>query len=374
MDLAPAEIDRRLDEILRQGSSQVGEAGSMSRVMVMLTRSCELRCSYCLIELSEEGFGSAHEGSPGAEWRSGLPPRGDMSRDTLWRIIDELMSSTRPRLGIQFFGGEPTRCWETLIDGVERALAHSRLAGRQIELLLTTNGVGLDAAKIGTLAGFPVTVELSLDGDAEGSRFRRGHLLPHDEAVQRLFANAEALRATKLRWFMNTTLPPAAAGEIVSRYQWAREAGIPALQLNYATGMHWTAEQMKAYLDGLVLVLEDHAARPAGLELYNWQNGADPVPLCGDVIVDVDGTLFQTGAIFHEKRYPALKAAYHRGHLESATGFDSARIPLRRLYEVTREALEPAQWEVFEQNVRFGAAIDLAVRLTAARVRRPGRA
>jgi molybdenum cofactor biosynthesis enzyme MoaA len=365
-------VERRLAQIIRRGSLNVGAEAATARLMVMLTRSCDLRCSYCMVKLSEADYQRPHPGVEDPAWQQGLPPAGDMAAATLRRSIDRLMTSEKPRLGIQWFGGEPLRSWDVLLDGIRWAIDHPRRQGRDLELLLTTNGIGLDPERLAVLSTLPVLIQFSLDGDARGSRFRRGHLMAHDVAVDRMLTAVDALRASGVRWFMNATLPPSAADEVMDRYRWARHVGVPMLQMNYATGMTWSDAQQATFLAGLQDMLRDHAARPQGLHLLNWQNHADPVPLCADVIVDVDGTVFQTAAVFHEKRFPTLKAPYRRGHVDDDAPFDRYRFSLDELWRVTEESLSPAEWAVFRQNVELGAAVDLVVQLEAHRLRRAG--
>lgn len=363
------QIDRRLRQILRRDSRNVGVSADMDRLTVMLTRSCELRCSYCFVAVNEEAHGSdAHE-SPAQV------PVGDLGDARVDATVELLMSSPRPRLALQLFGGEPTRRWDSLERAIRTAVEHPRRRGRALELLVTTNGLGFDpddpalAARLSVLARPEVMVELSIDGDARGSRFRRGHLVTSDAAAERLARVLPLLSRHGVRWFANVTVPPAAAGELVERYRWARALGVPALQLNYATGMPWTEAQVTTYLSSLQEVLFAHAAERSSLELLNWNNGADPVPLCADVIVDTDGSIVQMGAVFHEKRYPELRAAYRRGSLASTRSFEGLRLPLGELYELTRRTLGPDEWAVFDGNTRLGAAVDLVVQLAHRRVR-----
>ena len=46
----PAQAERRLHQILRRGSVNLGQGPNVERLMLMLTRSCELRCAYCLVQ------------------------------------------------------------------------------------------------------------------------------------------------------------------------------------------------------------------------------------------------------------------------------------------------------------------------------------
>jgi molybdenum cofactor biosynthesis enzyme MoaA len=365
--LAPHHVETRLAQILRRGSRNVGEQGTMARLMVMATRSCELRCAYCLISLTEDGYGEPHAGHPDEAWRELRPPRGDLALDTLLVAIDLMMTSAKPRLGLQYFGGEPTRRFDEIVASMRHAVGHPLRNGRPVELLLTTNGMGLTAERVATLRELGVTVQFSFDGGPRGNRFRRGHLVAQDEVGARVAESVRLLNASGIAWFVNATLAPAAAGEVLDCYRWVREQGIPALQMTYGTGMKWSDEAQGTYLDGVVRMLEADVADPGAFRLFNWQNHADPVPLCGDVILDVDGTVFQIGAIFHEHRFPALRPPYRRGHVREARTFDDLRIPLGELWAITERALAPADWEVFSNNVRLGAAVDLVVQLTAQR-------
>lgn len=364
-----AQTERRLSQILQRDSANVGVGASMDRLTVMLTRSCELRCSYCFVAVTDEAHGRDQVGTT----KSGVP-LGDIAPATLNAAIDLLMRSPRPRLALQLFGGEPTRRWDLLSRGITYAIEHPARAGRSLELLLTTNGVGLNglvegqAGRLAHLRAPEVVVELSWDGDARGNRFRRGHLLTTEAVNQSLEQQLPALLESGVQFFVNATLPPAAAGEVEERYHWARALGVPALQLNYATGMAWTPEQVAAYLVGLQRVLLHHHKDPGKMHLLNWQNGADPVPLCADVIIDVDGSILQMGGVFHEKRFPALRAAYARGDVREQQAFEGLRIPLDQLWTLTEGTLAPDEWAVFSDNVRLGAAVDLVVQFTRKRL------
>lgn len=375
--LPDAHIERRLQQILRRGSMNVGGNALFDRLMLMMTRSCELRCAYCMVGLTEDHFGVDHPGTADESVFATDPPgdpKGDISLHTLKRSIDFLMRSTRPRLGIQFFGGEPSRLWDRLVATLEYAWTHPERGERPMEFLFTTNGVGMTAERLERIAHLPVTIQFSLDGDERGSRFRRGHLLAHDDAVDRMMRTVTLLNDSGQRWFMNSTLPPAAAKEMMDRYFWARERGIPALQMNYATGIRWKPEQFHTYLTELQRMLLHHHRDPGELELFNWRNQADPVPLCGDIIVDVDGTIYQVGCIFHEERWSHLKTSYRRGHLDDELPFTGLRHTLQGLLEATEAVLPDKEMETFRQNIRLGAGQDLAVQLTKKRLGRGERA
>lgn len=363
----PQAIERHVEIMLERDSLNVGLEGQQDRLMFMMTRSCELRCSYCFVRLTEDGYGEDFNGKyhPHNHPEPTDPtPVGDMPLSVSKQSIDWLLSSSRDRLGMQLFGGEPARRWDVLVETLRYVKEHPNRRGREVETLFTTNGVGLDASRLEEIKEFDVRVQFSLDGDSQASRFRRGHLVSQDEANLLTEQTIDALKDSGVWWFMNATLPPASAGEVLQRYQWALDRGVPALQINYVTGMKWTDAQLQEYLSGIQQMLLHHHHHPTNLQLFNWFNQADPVPLCGDIIVDVDGQIYQVGALFHEKRSPELKRAYRLGEVTDPNlPFTNTRLTLAELANRTRQALRnnPKHCDVFFNNVRLGAAVDLVV-------------
>lgn len=353
----PDEVEQRLVELLARGSVNLGAQAGTERLMLMLTRSCDLRCSYCLVDKTESG--------------------PEMSPEIAHRAIDLLMRSARPRIELQLFGGEPMRRWDRVLDAWTYALRHPGLHGRRVELILTTNGMHLDDEKVRVLEDLPVTVLFSLDGNQENHRrFRGAHLVDDEHAYAAILRGLERLTKSRARWFMHSVFPPAAVSDVVARYRWARERGIPRLQLAYAVGARWNETQVTRWLEGLVEVLRDHHRDPGNLVLFNWRNGAEPLILSDDLTVDVDGTVLHDGAIFLERGFPALKTTYRRGHLDGLTDFDSLRWSFAQLYEALRQTYPDGSAErtILEQNLRLGAAVDLTIERLARELGRPLRA
>lgn len=357
-----AQVERRLQQMLLKDSAQTGIQARTDRLMLMLTRSCELRCSYCFVALQETYYQQPHQG----QWADGRPA-GDMPLWVAQRAIDRLMGSKKQRLGLQFFGGEPSRRWDVLRTALQYAVDHPKRQGRELELLFTTNGLGLDAERLASLQGLPVVIQLSVDGIGTANRFRRAL---NGQAMETAWMHSiTLLKQSGLQWFLNVTLPPKAAGEVVQRYQDARQLQAPALQINYATGLYWSPEQATAYLQGLIDILRMDRASPGVIQLFNRQHAADPAPLCGDVICDVDGSLLQVGGIFHERRFPALRAAYLHGHIEDEGSFAQSRATLSELWRRTQQALSREEAEIFANGMRLGAAADIVGRLVMAEAR-----
>ena len=343
------EGDFRLQQLLSRGSVNLGREVGTERLMLMLTRSCELRCGYCFVSKTETG--------------------PEMQPATARRAVDLLMGSTLPRLEVQFFGGEPTRRWEVLAATLDYAMRHPGRDGRSLSFILTSNGLGLDPERLRVLGQYPVKILFSCDGNEENHRrFRGGHLVDDATAHATILGALDRLLRSDLDWFMHTVFPPAAAAGVEARYRWARAQGIPRLQMAYAIGSAWPESHMETYAAGIVASLRDHHANPVGLDLFNWRNGCEPLILSDDVTVDVDGTVLHDGAIFLERGFPALRKAYRRGHIDALTRFDPVRWTLRELHDAILTAYPEGTPErpVIAQNLRMGATMDLTVARLAA--------
>jgi pyruvate-formate lyase-activating enzyme len=357
----PAEAKENLRRILARGSVNLGAASGVERLLLMVTRSCQLRCGYCFVDKSESG--------------------PSMPLPIARRAVDLLMGSERPSLEIQLFGGEPTSRWDVVTGVMDYASGHPARAGRALHFVLTTNGVALDAERVAWLADRPVTVLFSLDGDQPAHRrYRPVHRGPDtawgeddDATWVRIDRTVDLLNAHPVRWFANVVLPPAAADEVEARYAWARARGVPALQLNYAVGMLWDAATTRTFLTGLAAVLLHDHRHPGGPRLFNWASDCEPVMLSDDLIVDVDGTVLHDAAVFLERRFPALRAAYRRGHLDSLEAFDPLRWSLATIFErmVLSAPKGSLERRIILHNAWLGASVDLLIQRLARALGRP---
>ena len=212
------QVDDHLLSILGRGSVNLSASANTERLMLMMTRSCQLRCGYCWVNKTETG--------------QNLPLQ------TAKEALDWLMHSSRKKLEVQFFGGEPTTQWDTLHPILSYAKTHPNRQGRRIEFIITTNGIGLTKERAKQLSAPDVLVLFSLDGDAETHRrFRptyRGedhsNPLSDADAWAEIEQTIQHLNDAKVHWFMNAVVPPADAQHLMDRYTFALEHSVPALQ------------------------------------------------------------------------------------------------------------------------------------------------
>ncbi len=112
---------------------------------VILTASCNLRCSYC--------YQNAKQGRR-------------MSWDTLRAALDIVLRSDAPEITILFYGGEPLLELPLIrraVDHVDDVLGPSP-AGKRVRYVMSTNGMLLDEDTASFLAGRRFETQLSFDG------------------------------------------------------------------------------------------------------------------------------------------------------------------------------------------------------------------
>src|SRR5579862_9453936 len=108
---------------------------------VVLTASCNLRCSYC--------YQNAKQGRR-MEW------------DTLRAGLDIVLQSTPPEVKVVFYGGEPL----LELPLIRRAVAHvegTRSAGKRVAYVMSTNGMLLDEETASFLAEHRFQTQVSFD-------------------------------------------------------------------------------------------------------------------------------------------------------------------------------------------------------------------
>lgn len=116
--------------------------GGLRSLEVVLTGSCNLRCSYCFQDRRSRR-------------RMGWP--------TLCAAVDQLLRSPHAFPSLSFYGGEPL----LEFDLMRRAVEYARAAappGREIRFDLFTNGLLLDRDKAAFLAEHRIRTQISHDG------------------------------------------------------------------------------------------------------------------------------------------------------------------------------------------------------------------
>jgi len=257
-----------------------------ANVLAVLTRACQLDCGYCRM-------------------RRGGPA---MSRGLLKRTAAFLAGSRAASLELQLFGGEPLLVPDLVRAAVDEAEANAQRTGKEIRVVLTTNGLLLDQAMAAFLARRCVRVLLSLDG-APGNSGRKD---VRADRVLGLLAGAGG------EFFVNMVVPPEDAGRVAENARYLVAKGAREIQIAYALGVFWPEREARLLEAGL------RSAAQACI-LRNRSSAAEPVLSSPQIIVDCDGTVSVGCALVLEERLPALARLCRVGKLGGLGGIAGLR-------------------------------------------------
>jgi MoaA/NifB/PqqE/SkfB family radical SAM enzyme len=304
---------REEPRVLERAAQRLGPAGAWvrsfrrasegrtPRLVVIPTWQCELRCRYCTI------------------------PKQDgrvMSRRTLERTIDLLLSADAPHVDLHFFGGEPFTEFELLRHAVVWGTARAAEEGRTIRFLFTTNGWELTEEQLAFLARYDVWFQLSLDGDRETqeeSRPARDHGSSYDRSPG---GKAAFILASKVDHDVVQVVHPRNATRMARNFRHIVDLGYRRVQLNYALGTWWEPPSIAAWAEGLMEIGREVKARAeAGdpVELVNLEETLLTVRGSLELTIDWDGTVFGSTAFLV---LPKKRDKFVLGHLDQARSFD----------------------------------------------------
>jgi MoaA/NifB/PqqE/SkfB family radical SAM enzyme len=271
------------------------------RLVVIPTWQCELRCTYCFI------------------------PKQDgrvMTIDTMERAIDLLLSSERPEVILQFFGGEAMMEWGLVQHALTYGSSRAKEIGKKLRFIISSNGWTLDEERIAWLQQFPVKLELSLDGDeATQNRFRPAHE-GDNSYTNGIAPRAKAILASGLTHDVIMVVHPIHVSRMAENFFHIASLGFERIQINFALGFPWTPPQrlrFAAELDAIGRELRTRWERGEKLMLINLEQEPPRVRLNAEITVDFDGTVYGGNAFLHETQH---KEHFRLGTLDDLRNFD----------------------------------------------------
>ena len=272
------------------------------RLVVIPTWQCELRCTYCYI------------------------PKQDgrvMAEATLTRSLELLMSSSRPRVMLQFFGGEALLEWERVQQGIRQGAELARRHGKEISFILSSNGWSLDAEKLAWLHQFPVKLELSLDGDRQTqNKFRHARDKHGDSYDMGIAPRAQMIADSGLDYDVIMVVHPLNAHRLFDNFFHVVGLGFRRVQINVGLGVKWRRARHEVFVQQLHQLGQELLRRWEAGDPLVFVNAEQPpmaIRLNGEVTVDWDGTVYGGNAFLHETEH---KERFVVGHLDDASNFD----------------------------------------------------
>ena len=257
---------------------------------LLLTRACPMDCVYC-----------------GLEHRPGA-----MSRETWLKAVDLLLREEGP-LELQLMGGEPLLEYDLVREIFAYASSQAVTKGKTLRLGVTTNGLLLTPARARELGELGATVMLSFDGDREVQTGQRVVRSGGDRTWETQRRNLAGLVISGTPFFVNLVATPASAGRLSRGVDFLLKEGVRAFQISYALGVSWDEESLKSLEREAALAARLADAASPRAEIFNRRNGAEPVLLSPQHVVDTDGALYVGTSIVLERLWPELHAAFRAG-------------------------------------------------------------
>jgi sulfatase maturation enzyme AslB (radical SAM superfamily) len=306
-------------------------------LVLVLTWQCETRCSYCSI--------------PKQDGR-------EMSREVITQAIDLLQSADSPGLELRLFGGEPMMQWDQVQFAIETFT--SQCAGRDLQVVITTNGHALTEERMTWLARFPVRVQVALDGLPEAHDLHRRAV---EEGVSSYahsaIDKAGAFERLALAHDVIMVVHPARIEHMADDFAHVVDRGFRRIQLNWAHNQMWRERDREAFARGLHRIsamLRERWALGEDLWVVNLEETLERVRVFREVTVDHTGEIFANNAFLYR---PKVREPLRIGHLDEGHHF------LHYLLEGPKdEALDELSFAptVRENNARVGMVMNSWVR------------
>jgi sulfatase maturation enzyme AslB (radical SAM superfamily) len=276
----------------------------------------------------------------------------DMTEARLKRAIDMFLG-VNPNVCLHLFGGEPLLRFdliEWIVDYVEK-----NHADRNVNYMITTNGLLLRGEKLDYLLEHDVQVMLSLDGSFDSQKdWRRTIGGNARSAFDRITANLEQLNERGAEYFVNMVVSPQNVDRIEENVLFFKELGVRRLQVTYELGAHWCEPYRSKYIRGFRDVIEKYDGQD-GLCL---QHSPSSEPVLGSMtfIVDVNGDMYRGCAVVLEKTMPRFNEVVGLPNLDEIDDLESY---VRSRDEQVRDFLRrtrvaPNDYKLLKSNMHLG--------------------
>jgi sulfatase maturation enzyme AslB (radical SAM superfamily) len=268
------------------------EPSSIRNVALMLTTRCPLSCRYCFLNRGQL----------------------DMPEGVLKKSIDLLFTSLEEKIELQFFGGEPLARFDLIKKAVAYAGMKKKATGKNIEYLLTTNGLLLDEEKAGFLSREKVQVMVSIDGARVTQLKNRPVKAGNEDYFSQLLRNIGLLNKHKVQYFVNMVVLREDIPEMRKNTDFLRSKGMLRIWVAYALGQKYSEKDSFAFIKELCGLFK--AAQGTGVRILNFEADCEPILYCPQINITARGKIFIGCALVLENLYPELNRIFYFGKLD----------------------------------------------------------
>lgn len=266
---------------------------SPSRLIVLLTHLCQLRCKYCRVSKFS----------------------ASMSQDTLFKAINLLFSSNSRELQLQFFGGEPLLRFDLLKQAVFYAKEKNKQLKRNLLFILTTNGIQLTEDKLDFLKQHEFIIEYSIDGEVE-NQLKTRESRNGRNYYQQMIDNFRNLKERQIPYYSISVFMPENVSSLFESFLHLVKTGFQRLQINYSLGFFWPDAAVKTLLEQTEKIVA-YLKKDKNVDFINLSAiRKEPVVLNAELTVDCNGGVYLESGICLEEDFSAMKRKFLLGDVK----------------------------------------------------------
>lgn len=295
------------------------------RLVLLLTHGCCLRCKYCFVQQS----------------------KGFMPEDVLLKSVDFLLSSEKSKLQLHFFGGEPLLVPFGLIRrGITYAVNNAKKLGKEIEVIITTNGICLDKEKIDFFNRYKknIILELSLDGDRKAQNLNRPQSNKSRDSYSLIVKNFRFILDSGVDKRISMVVSPYTVDNLISNFNHLMGLGFTKIFMMTACGVNWSKEKLDLLKKNLSKI-EDYLFRKIfNKEVYliNLKDWFSPFRMNTELVVDLDGKIYPAciSYLLHNEKDKKKFLLGDINHIKEGIDF----------FDKRRISNEEAMYVIFKEN------------------------
>jgi sulfatase maturation enzyme AslB (radical SAM superfamily) len=306
---------------------------------IISTWACNLNCTYCKIRKTNSFI----------------------SEKNLKKSVDLLVASKDEELKFEFFGGEPLLLpFEVMKNAIIYGGKKSREKGKNIEFMVTTNGLLLNKEKITFFKKHNVTLIISLDGH-EGSQNTNRPLVGGGDSYSLITRTLGFVFKKKVNCFCYTVVTPATVRELEENFMSLLGLGFKKVWLMTGCGHYWKKSDLEALDSGLRKIEKIYPKLLGEKKViyHNLKNWFYPFRMNTELVVNLDGKIY-SACLAYLLDSDRKRKKYIIGNLHNLKGQTIDELNKKRLTNM--EAIKivwKENWnqKILKSNVAAGAVM-----------------
>ncbi|RJO64365.1 MAG: radical SAM protein [Candidatus Omnitrophota bacterium] len=305
----------------KKGNNLIGERTEFrtTRLLLLLTHDCCLKCKYCFVSQSSKRY---------------------MSEHVLLKSVDFLMTSSADVLQLHFFGGEPLMLpFKILKKGIMYANKVANAKKRKLTPILTTNGVLLNEEKVRFFKENNVLLELSLDGGPGAQRLNRPQKNGLPDSYSLIVRNLPIIFKYNTDCQVSMVVSPMTVGRIVDNFSHLVNLGFRNIFIMIACGVKWSNNDRIVLARNLIKLrsLYLKLRLKNDIRLQNLTEWFPPFRMNTEISVDFDGNIYSACISYLIQNYER-KRKFILGNIneikESMDAFEKKRLTNEEAMEI----------------------------------------